>query len=223
MRSGVLLLAATVASGALVSSVGVTAQESRDGTATQRPAWLPAEVAEGAAQQLAERMRLLPALFDGQEPDPERLVAGARQMIAAMTDVITAWGTDGTLQRSPDLTALEIESAGDAYLDAMAHYQVCNILLYLQLQDPAYSEDLNARLTSVLGLSGVTLTVVSLREPFVAAGGDPAVIETHLSGPTLEPALEALQTDDGVRSQAEAECQPVVLALLEEPLKALGR
>jgi len=47
--------------------------------------------------------------------------------------------------------------------------------------------------------------------------GDPGV-----AGPALEPALAALQSDPAARAVAEAACQPVILALLEEPLERLG-
>ncbi|MGD8816478.1 MAG: hypothetical protein PVJ51_04780 [Acidobacteriota bacterium] len=192
-------------------------------SAAQDATWLPPEIAEGAAQQLADRMRLLPELLGGESPDDERVLVGTRQMIGAIADVLESWGSGGVLERAPELAALNVPSTGDQYLDAMAHYQVCNLLLYLQLEDPAYNEDLDTRITSVFGLSAITLAVLSLREPFLAAGGTPAAVEAHLSGPTLEPALQSLQSDADARAAAEADCQPVVVALLEEPLSGLGR
>lgn len=192
-------------------------------SAAQNATWLPPEIAEGAAQQLAERMRLLPELLGGEHPDDERVLVGARQMIGAIAEVLGSWGSDGVLERAPELAALDVPSTGDRYLDAMARYQVCNFLLYLQLEDPAYNSDLDTRIASVFGLSSVTLTVLSLREPFLAAGGTPAAVEAHLSGPTLEPALQSLRSDADARAAAEADCQPVVAALLEEPLSRLRR
>ena len=73
-----------------------------------------------------------------------------------MVDVVDGWGVDGVLERAPELPGLEIAAAEDPFLDAMARYQVCNLLLALQLEDPAYREDMNIRITSVFGLSAVT-------------------------------------------------------------------
>jgi hypothetical protein len=185
---------------------------------SQELAWLPPQVAEGAALQLAERMRLLGEA----EPDEARLLEAARRVVGSMVEVLHAWGVDGVLERAPDPPGLEIAAAGDALLDAMARYQICNLLLALQLEDPAYREDMNARITSVFGLSAVTLAVVRLREPFHAGGGDDAAIEAHLAGPALEPLFAAIQQEPQTRARAEEGCEPVVFALLEEPLSQLG-
>lgn len=185
--------------------------------AAQQASWLPPRVAEGAAQQLAERMRLLSA----GESDGERVLAGARELVDAIAGVITEWGVDGVLARAPEQTAFEIPSAGDRYLDAMARYQVCNLLLFVQLQDPAFQDDANAKVTSVFGLSAVTLALLSLREPFLADGGDETAIEAHLTGPALEPALAAVQGDPEARASVEERCGKVVVELIEEPLARL--
>lgn len=191
--------------------------------APHQASWLPPELADAVVQQLAERIALVPEMFDGREPSAEQRLAVARRMIGEMAGVITGWGVEETLARAPEITAVKIGPAGNPYLDAMARYQVCNMLLYLQLRDPAYNEDVNIRVTSVFGLSAVTLAVLSLREPLVAGGGDPATIEAHLSGPMLEPALQALQTDAARRARVEAECRPTIIALLEKPLTSRDR
>lgn len=191
------------------------------GASAQEFSWLPGPVAEGAAQQLADRMKLLPELFDGEVPELEKVLGGSRRMIGEMASVVGDWGFDGVLAQTPEFSQIAIEPTGDRYLDAMGHYQVCTMLLYLQLQDPAYNADLNIRMTSVFGLSGLALATVSLREPFVAGGGDPAAIEGHLSGPALEPAFKAIQGDPAIRGQTEAECGPVVVELIDRPLQIL--
>jgi hypothetical protein len=186
----------------------------------QERTWLPAPVAEGAAQQLADRMRVLGG--GGAAADEKRLLSSARKLIGAMAAVVTEWGAEGVLARAPLQSDLGIASAGDPYLDAMALYQVCNLLLVVQFQDPAFQQNANARVTSVFGLSAVSLALLSLREPFLAAGGDEAAIEAHLAGPTLVPVLTAIQKEPGARAAAEAQCQPLIVALLEKPLAQLG-
>lgn len=181
-------------------------------------AWLPPPVAEGLAAQLAERMR---TLGEG-EPDEERLTAGAQGVVGSLAEQLEAWGLDGVHERAPSLPGFTVPPAGNRHLEAMARYHVCIMVLYLQLEDPAFADDANARVTSVFGLTALTMAVVRLREPFVADGGDDTAIEAYLAGPALEPILAALQTDPAARSAAEESCRPVVVQLLEEPLSQLG-
>lgn len=181
-------------------------------------AWLPPPVAEGMTRQLAERMR---TLGEG-EPDEERLMAGAREVVGSIAQVLETWGLDGVHERAPSFPTFTIPPAGNRHLDAMARYHVCIMVLYLQFEDPALQSDVNARVTSVFGLTALTMAIVRLREPFVAGGGDDTAIEAYLAGPALEPILAALQTDPEARSAAETSCRPVVVSLLEEPLSRLG-
>ena len=70
-------------------------------------------------------------------------------------------------------------------LDAMAHYQICNLVLMVQLQDPHFAEDEDAKMTSVTGLTAFTLAVLYLRHPFLEAGGSDREIEAFLTGASM--------------------------------------
>jgi hypothetical protein len=184
-----------------------------------QPSWLPPRVADGMATQLAGRMReLVPG-----EPDDARLLAGARQVVAAMAKELDRWGVEGVVERAPSFAGVPLPAADNRYLDAMARYQLCNAVLFVQSEDPAFRDDRNTRTTSVFGLSAVTMAIVRLREPFVAADGDPGAIEAHLTSPAFESVVAALQTEPKIRSAVEAGCQPVTVALLENPLSGLDR
>ena len=191
-------------------------------TAVLERAWLPEAVAGALAGQLGERMGLLEDIFGGVEPDPARLSKVARNLVESMADVVEGWGAAGVIKRAPDLRELGIGPHGNRHLDAMGRYQMCNAVLMLQLQNPAYQQDTNARVSAVFGLSAVTMAVLYLREPFMAGGGDPADIEAYLAGPTFEPLVQAMQSDDGTPERAEAACEPVVIELLREPISQLG-
>jgi len=179
--------------------------------------WLPPQVAEGAAQQLAGRL----ATF-GEVSDRERLVEGARGVLGAMVGTIEAWGVDGTVERAPEFERFSLPSSGDRYLDAMGAYSVCSLLLLRQFQSPEFADDQNARFTSTLGLSSLTLAIVRLREPFVAGGGTQPQIEAYLTGADLEPIFQTIQNDATWLADAEARCSPVVLESLEAALQYMA-
>jgi hypothetical protein len=182
--------------------------------AVQQP-WLPPEVAEGAAQQLAARLKQAGLAGDA---DDARLLSGARKMVAAMRADLEQRGESGLAALAPAFTGFELPAAGQRELDLMGRYNVCNLVLLRQLEDPAFSDDANARMTSTVGLTAVTLVIVYLREPFVAGGGDPGAIERHLTDPRLEPIATRIQTEAELLAAVEKSCQPVVTALLAGPL-----
>ncbi|HSM15340.1 MAG TPA: hypothetical protein VLA66_14835 [Thermoanaerobaculia bacterium] len=180
--------------------------------------WLPALVAEGAAEQLAGRLG--EAGF-GVEKPAERAEA-ARAVVAGLRDTLEAWGADGTLARAPEFPELAVPRAEDRRLDAMARWHVCNLVLFLQLADPALADDVDAKLTGALGLTGVTLAVLRLRQPFLAAGGDARAVEGLLAGPGMEPVLERLQNEAEARGHAETRCQAPVVELLARSVANLA-
>ena len=189
----------------------------------QARSWLPPQVARAAVEQLTERMGLLDGLFGGGEPDLERLRAGSRMLIGSMAESVEGWGADGVVERAPELAGLGLGVAPNPYLDAMARYHVCNLVLMLQLDNPAYQDDANRRITSTLGLSAVAIVAIYLRQPFIESGGDNAAIEAHLTGPSFAQVFQAVQAGGKALEQAETECQPVVVALLEQPLALLAQ
>jgi len=179
--------------------------------------WLPPYVEEGAAQQLADRFAMI-----GEVTDREALVEGTRGILQAMRTTIERWGADGTVERAPTFERFTVRTSGNRYLDAMGSYSVCNLLLLRQLESADFADDRNARMTSVLGLSSLTLAILRLREPFVEAGGTHPQIEAYLTGADLEPVFEAIQTDPEILAHAEERCQPVVVESLEEPLRHMA-
>lgn len=188
--------------------------------ASAQKSWLPPHVEEGFAQQLAERMKLL----GGGEPrDPEGLLEGSRRIIRSMRGVVESWDEAGVLERAPRFPELEVPTSGNRILDAMAAYQICNMILYLQLHHPDFEVDDNGRLTSILGLSSLTMALISLRQPLLDSGRSMEDIEPFLAGPELEVINEGIQGDADVRSHVEAQCQPVVRESLEEPLEEMSR
>lgn len=187
---------------------------------SQTPArsWLPPQVEQAAAEQLAERMVLLGGLIGSGEPDLERIQAASRTLIGSMAELIEGWGVDRVVKRAPELAGLGLGVASNPYLDALARYHVCNMVLMLQLDNPAYQDDTDRRIASTFGLSAVTIVSIYLRQPFIESGGNNAAIEAHLTGPSFTQVFQAVQAGGQALEQAETECQPVVVALLEKPL-----
>jgi hypothetical protein len=181
-------------------------------------AWLPARVADNAARQLAERLEKIGL---GGADDGKRL-SGARRMIAAMAEELDHWGVRGLLDRTPRFAAVVLPASGGPALDSMVRYQMCNLVLLRQLEDPAFADDENALLTSTLGLSAVTLAILRLRQSFLDRGGEAAEVERVLTSPRLEPIVEGIQKETALRRHVESRCQPVVVELLSGPLERLG-
>ena len=179
------------------------------------PTWLPAAVEESAAEQLAGRFGVLRRGAAKEKENREEAVLFTR----ALRDVVEGWGVDGVLERAPDFPGLTLPPLRDRYLDAMQRYTVCNLLLFRQTEHADFAEDFNARFTGTVGLSGLTFAMVRLREPFVAAGGSNEQIERAMTRAELEPVFDRLQSDEAARNAAEAACQPVVVELLEQPLR----
>ncbi len=180
--------------------------------------WLPARVEQGAVEQLAARL----AQAELGPDDAAGRRRGAQAVVDGLRTTLEGWGTAGVLERAPTFPGLGVPAADERHLDAMVRYQICTVVLVLQLRDPEMAADLNLRLTGVLGLTAMTLAEVYLRRPFVAAGGDPDAIEATLTDPGLQPVLDRLQSDAEARRVTEARCQPVVVDLLTEPIERLG-
>lgn len=174
-----------------------------------REAWLPPAVQDGAASQLAARMD--EAGFGG--ADEAQILKGARQTVDAIATQIETMGEEGVLENAPTFPGLELPSAGQRHLDAMAGYQMCNVVLFLQHAERDQRDE-NARVTAAMGLTSFTLAVVSLRHPFLAEGHEQAEIEAFLTSPAMNPASERIQQDPAVREAVEGRCTPALLALL---------
>lgn len=64
------------------------------------------------------------------------------------------------------------------------------------------------------GLTGMTMAIVRLREPYVQEGGTHAALEAALTGSELGSLMEKIQKDENLLLHVERQCQPVVLSLL---------
>ncbi len=185
----------------------------------QDSSWLPPNVAENLARQLADRMKQTGL---GPAGGQEKLLAGTRRMVAAIQADLEDRGEKGIADLAPTFSDLELPQSGQRELDLMLRYNVCNLALYRQLQDPAFRDDTNAQVTSTLGLTALTMVIGFLREPFVAAGNDPKQIEQHLTDSRLQPIFDRIQENLEVRAAVEQTCRPVVTTLLDKPLSELG-
>jgi len=174
-----------------------------------REVWLPPAVEDGAARQLAARMGEIG--FGGL--DEAQALDGARQTVDAMATQIETMGEEGVLENAPTFPGLELPRAGQRHLDAMAGYQMCNVVLFLQHAERDQRDE-NSRVTAVVGLTSIMLAVVSLRHPFLAEGHEQAEIEAFLTGPAMNPPFERIQQDPTVREAVEDQCTPALLALL---------
>ncbi len=182
--------------------------------------WLPPQVAEGVARQLAGRMDQVGLVPQGAD---ERTLPRTRKMIEAMAAGIEARGESGLADLAPTFPNLDLPPTAQRQLGLMARYNVCNMALYRQFLDPAFRDDKNAAFTSTLGLTAVALAIIYLREPYLASGGDPKELEGHLTDPRLQPVLDAIQKDLEVRAAVEKACEPAVTALVTGAMTALEK
>jgi len=63
-------------------------------------------------------------------------------------------------------------------------------------------------------LTAVSMDVIYLRAPLLAAGGTQADIESLLAGHQMEPILTGLQQDSAIRKQVEKECSSPIVTML---------
>lgn len=178
--------------------------------AVAQPTWLPSEAEEGAAQQLATRVAEI-----GAGRTAETRLSAARQLVGRVRERLESWGGKGTLERAPSFPELHLPESGRSWLDGMARYQVCNAILMVQLEDPAFADDEDAKMTSVVGLTAFTLAALHLRHFLLEEGGDDEEIEATLTGASMESVLEKIQTEPAARQHVESRCTPPLQALVE--------
>lgn len=171
--------------------------------------WLPPEAQDGAARQLAARV----AEIGAGRTDETRL-AGAHQLVARVRERLESWGGE-TSDHAPRFAELDVPESGRPLLDAMARFQICNMVLMIQLQDPDFADDEDAKMTSVAGLTAFTLAVLYLRDPFLGADGTDGEIEAFLTSESMGSILEQIQSVPEARAHIESECTPPLKALVE--------
>ena len=183
------------------------------GAAATEREWFPPDAEESMAKQLAER---LGEVSTGKPADAAALLERARKDVRRQRERLESWGRKGTLERAPDLSKLQMPPSGDKVLDAMARYQMCNAILYMQHLDRDREKDEAARLTAARGLAGITLAVVYLGSPMLKADGTDERVKAVLTSDAQEAVLNRVQDQPALREHAARQCRPVVSALIAE-------
>lgn len=167
--------------------------------------WLPPAVEQGLAAQLAERLAV-------GGPASSKDAAAARAVVSSVGKRLGSWTDAVAIERAPSFPQLKLPSAGEKHLDAIARYQVCNMVLFVQFESGA---DAERRRRSALGLTAITMAVVRLRHPFVAAGGSDERMEAFLTGAAMQPVLDAIQQKPELAAHVDRQCASVLRALLD--------
>jgi hypothetical protein len=175
-------------------------------TAIGAQSWLPPGARDQMAAQLAERLTTI-----SKPRDAAGLAQATRRIVAAVGAQLESWTPRGALDRAPTFPMLTLPDATDRHLDAMARYQLCNLVLFRQFESAADAQD---RRVGAFGLTAVTLAVVYLMQPFVAGGGSPGRVEAFLTGATMEKVNSAIQEKSELLTHVERQCEPVVGELL---------
>jgi hypothetical protein len=201
VRPGILIGMAAVL--ALGPGAPVRAQEKGD--------WMPPEAEEIAVRQFTGLL----GEAEGKAPDAGPLTERARAAVRRQRARLESWGEKGLLQQTPDLAKLEMPTSGDAVLDAMARYQMCNAILYMRHLDRARETDPAARLAATEGVNAVTLAVLYLGRPFLVSGKQ-AQVEGFLTSPEMEAILGRIQDQAELREYTAGQCRPMVSALVAD-------
>lgn len=168
--------------------------------------WLPAGAQDQMASQLAERLTTI-----SKPKDAAGLAQATRRIVEAVGGQLESWTARGALDKAPTFPMLTLPGANDRHLDAMARYQLCNLVLFRQFESAADAQD---RRVGAFGLTAVTLAVVYLMQPFVAGGGNPDRVAAFLTGAPMEKVNSAIQERPELLTHVERQCEPVVGELL---------
>lgn len=169
-------------------------------------AWLPDEAERAMAGQLADRLTSI-----SKPRDPAGLAEATRKIVQAVRGQLESWTAQGALDKAPAFPMLKMPSANNRHLDAMARYQLCNLVLFRQFESAADAQD---RRVGAFGLTAVTMAVVYLMPPFVAAGGNPDRVEAFLTGAPMERVNTDIQQKPDLLAHVERQCEPIVGELL---------
>ncbi|MEM7357259.1 MAG: hypothetical protein AAF657_40970 [Acidobacteriota bacterium] len=175
--------------------------------AAQTEPWLPTHVEQQVVGQLAERL--------GEVGQVQSRDEDAARTVAALRRKIESWNVPGLLQRAPQFPELQVPKAGQPHLDAMASYNICNLILYRLYADPALRGDVNQGVRTVKALTGLAMTMVYLRQPFQASGGTDEQLESLLAGEAMNRVFTGLQENAEQLAHAASGCGPVLQALTE--------
>jgi hypothetical protein len=169
-------------------------------------AWLPDPVQDGLVEQLAGRLSEASGSSDTAAWQPT-----ARQVVTAIRDELSSWSMNEAAARAPTLRGLDFPSHPNRYLDAMARAQVCSLPLLAQFENATAA---GRRRGTAVRLTAATMAVLYFRTPFVDSGGSNADIEAFLTGESMARWFDAAQQQTRTMVQVNAECDPLVDALL---------
>jgi hypothetical protein len=172
--------------------------------------WLPPAVREGLANQLIER---LSAIGPRQPTNTAAMAEGAGHFVDAVRAQLDTWTPQGVISRVPLFARVKLPRANERHLDAMARYQLCNLVLLRQFES---ADDDRDRQVGALGLTAVTMAVLALRQPFLAEGGRIEGVEAFLTSAEMDREASRIQQDPGLIAHVEGQCQPVVVDLLRD-------
>ena len=172
--------------------------------------WLPPPVEAAMVQQFAQR--LVEAGFEWESQKQMR--SGTEQVVQDMRQYLEEKGETELLADAPQFQSIALPKANQVHLDAMARYNTCILLLYIQHSERE-QQDSDARMTAAVGLSALSMTVIYLRQPYINIGGKMIDIENHLTSDAMEQVIQNMQKDPDVRANAEAQCAPFVITFLQ--------
>lgn len=175
--------------------------------------WLPAEEEQGLVKQFVGRM---PKTHPNVAEDPARAARLASMLIQSLSKHLGAWTDSTALEWAPAFPQLKLPTANQQHLDAMARYQVCNLVYFKQFES---SKDLEGLRRGSMGLTAMTMAVLRLRQPFLKAGGSDERIEAFLTSPPMAKVLDEIKLSADLAAYADKQCQGVLWELTMKPMK----
>jgi hypothetical protein len=172
--------------------------------------WLPPQVEQGLANQLAGRLTQVGAVAPA---DPLSPSERANKTVKDLGVYLGSLTDQGAFERAPVFTQIKVPVSGQLHLDAMARYQVCTLELFRRFET---GTNPGSRRATALGLTAVTMAVIRLREPFIRAGGNDERIEGFLTGGPMNSLFEQLQAKPDLLAHVERQCEPVLRDLLDK-------
>lgn len=192
--------------------VGLALASSVTGAEAQTT-WLPAEVEQGLVNQLVRRM---PKTNPTTAENPERASQIARTLVQGFAKSLEAWTDSLALEWAPTFPQFKLPAANQRHLDAMARFQVCNLVYLKQFES---GKEVDGLRRSSLGLTAMTMAILRLRQPFLKAGGSSEQIETFLTSPPMAKVFDEIQSSADLAAHAEKQCQGVLWELTMKPMK----
>lgn len=179
--------------------------------AAQSISWFPPELEMAIARQLTSRMSkagLSPVL------DDSGVSQAARMSVRGLAKTLGSWTDAEAVDRAPSFPDITLPSASQHHIDAMARYEVCNLVLLGQVES---GKDADTRRKAALGATAMTIAVERLRAPYMATGGTDKILNTFLTSPAMVSALDGIRKKPELVAHAERQCAPLLQELLFKP------